>query len=201
MPRLCQAYRERKIRDRELQHNRKRNWSVHGGDYHKTRFGRSRPRPVGEGVTMNLTLRSTQARGQWSFRNERNWRAITTITAKFCERFNVRVVRLSNVGNHLHFHVLFMCRKSYVKFIRALTSAIASAITGCSRWTKGIPTPFWDQRPFTRLIRNIKEWEIFDRYLDLNDLEGEGFPRIAARALLKLRRAYRGIDLTKMHPA
>jgi hypothetical protein len=85
--------------------------------------------------------------------------------------------------------------------IRALTGAIALAITGCSRWTKGIPTPFWDRRPFTRLVRSVKEWEIFDRYLDLNDLEGEGYPRVAARALPKLRRLYKGIDLTKVHPA
>ena len=151
---------------------------------------------------MNLTLRSTQARREWSFRVDRNWRAINAITAKFAERFQVEVIRVSNVGNHLHFHVIFASKKSYVKFIRAITAAIAHAITGCSRWTKGLPTPFWDQRPFTRPIQGAIQFLHYDEYLDLNDLEGEGYPRVAARAVMKLRKLFRGgIDLTKWRPA
>jgi hypothetical protein len=71
-------------------------------------------------------------------------------------------------------------------------AAIASAITGCSRWTKGLPTPFWDERPFTRPIANAHEFAVYENYLDLNDLEGEGFARASARWLLKIRKWARG---------
>jgi hypothetical protein len=184
-----------KIRDPKLQNYREQNPTAHGGSFQRTRWGRSRRRIVSPTQTMNLTLRSTQARGLWSFRHPKNRHAIEQLSLKFSARFDVRVLRLSNVGNHLHFHVLFPGKKAYVKFIRALTAAIAIAITGGTRWTKARPKKFWDLRPFTRVILTVMQFKAFDAYLDLNDLEGDGFPRKAARWLIGIRKAYRGVPL------
>lgn len=183
--------RPNKIRDAEDRQYCARNPLCHGGHYFRKSWGRKRRHIAGAG-SMNLTLRSSQARGQWSFRNERNRHLIKLITKKFSARFKVTVIRVSNVGNHLHFHVMFPNKKVYLKFIRAITAAIAIAITGCSRWTKGLPTPFWDERPFTRPIANAHEFAVYENYLDLNDLEGEGFARASARWLLKIRKWARG---------
>ena len=184
-----------KIRDPKLHAYSRRNPTAHGGFFQRTRWGRSRRRIVSPTQTMNLTLRSTQARGPWSFRLPKNRHAINQLTQKFAERFQVHVFRLSNVGNHLHFHALFPGKKAYVKFIRALTAAIAVAVTGCTRWTKALPKKFWDLRPFTRVIQTVKQFNAYDAYLDLNDLEGDGFPRQAARWLLRMRKLYRGVPL------
>jgi hypothetical protein len=182
------------IRDPKLEKYRRHNPTAHGGVFHRTRWGRSRRRNISPTQTMNLTLRSTQARGPWSFLHPKNARAVNVLTRKFSARFAVRVLRLSNVGNHLHYHVLFPEKKAYIKFIRALTAALAVAITGCTRWTQKLKKKFWDLRPFTRILHTTREIDAYDSYLDLNDLEAEGFPRKAARWLLKMRQLYRGVN-------
>ena len=75
------------------------------------------------------------------------------------------------------------------------TAPIAVAITGCTRWGRSLPKKFWDLRPFTRVIQSVKQFNAYDAYLDLNDLESEGFPRRAARWLLRMRKLYRGVPL------
>lgn len=184
--------RANKIRDPKRRKYCEENPTAYGSDFYRSRRGRSHRRPISNVQTMNLTLRSTQAKGEWSFRNEKNWRAISANTAKFAERFRVQVIRLSNVGNHLHFHVRFPEKKAYVKFIRALTAAIAMAITGRSRWLKVRARRFWDLRPFTRVLQTTREVKTFDNYLNLNDLEGDGFLRGTARWILRIRNWARG---------
>src|SRR6476620_2259610 len=105
------SQRPNKIRDPKDRHYVAQNPLCHGGHYFKKSWGRRR-RHIADVGSMNLTLRSTQARGQWSFRTERNWRAINLITAKFAARFKAEVIRVSNVGNHLHFHIFFPSKKA-----------------------------------------------------------------------------------------
>ena len=178
-----------KIRDKKLQLEREKSPTVHGGSYSTTRWGRSRGRIVSDLLSMNMTLRSTQAKGAWSFRQPKNFQAIEELTRKFADRFEVEVIRLSNNHNHLHYHLRFpKGKKSFVKFIRALTAAIAIAITGVTRWTKALTKKFWDRRPFTRVIMNANEYGNYEAYLDINDLEATGVPRKVARWILRMRR-------------
>jgi hypothetical protein len=68
----------------------------------------------------------------------------------------------------LHLHIQLTKRWSYRPFIRAVTSAIAMAITGASRW-KRIKIKFKD-------------------YLAINQLEGIGVGRIDARFIIESRK-------------
>lgn len=176
-----------RIRDPELRRDCERSPSAHGGRIHCTRYGRAQPRYISTFQSMNVTVRSSQAKGQWSFRTPKNFQAIETLSKKFAERFKVELIRISNNHNHLHFHLRFPSKKAYVKFIRALTAAIMIAVTGCTRWTRAMPKKFWDRRPYTRVIEDFSQYAVYENYLDLNDLEAEGFPRPFARWLLKLR--------------
>ena len=175
------------IRDPELRRECARSPTAHGGRIHRTRYGRAQARYISTFQSMNVTLRSSQAKGQWSFRAPKNFQAINELTKKFAERFKVEIIRLSNNHNHLHYHLRFPAKKAYVKFIRALTAAIVIAVTGCTRWTKAMPKKFWDLRPYTRVVENFSQYAVYESYLDLNDLEAEGFPRAFARWLLKMR--------------
>jgi hypothetical protein len=77
-------------------------------------------------------------------------------------------------------------RRTYKPFIRAITSAIAMAITGLSRWTKHKrKIKFWDYRPFTRVIRGWRAKLRFKDYILINQLEGWEIPA-SRRALLSL---------------
>lgn len=112
---------------------------------------------------MHLVLRSTRAKGEWSFRRPRNEALINRIVDKFAVIYGVRVVSMANVGNHLHLQIKLSNRFGYRPFIRAVTSAIAMAVTGVNRWTKNQENApgqrtrkkrekFWDYRPYTRVV-------------------------------------------------
>ena len=109
--------------------------SAYGGDLLKTRAGRRRGRPISTRDTMHLVLRSTKAKGDWSFRKPKNAACVNRIIDKFAVIYSVRVISMANVGNHLHMQIKLSNRFTYKPFIRAVTAAIAMAITGRNRWT------------------------------------------------------------------
>jgi putative transposase len=171
--------------------------AAYGGVLLNTRKGRKHGRPLSTRESMHLVLRSSRAVGAWSFRAPRNDRKVRAFTQKFSKRYGVRVLKLANVGNHLHFHIQLGNRHLYRPFIRALTGAIALSVTEAK---KGEPlkrdesgqtkTPrFWDYRPFTRIVRGYRALLTLRDYLEINELEGLGTPRTEARVLIALNRA------------
>jgi hypothetical protein len=156
----------------------KRQDSDYGGELFKTRAGRSRPRPLSTTESIHLVLRSDRAKKEWSFTRHR--KKIDEITGRFAKKYGVRVYSYANVGNHLHFHLRLSNRHLYRPFIRALTAAIAMAVTGCCRW-RPLEGHFWDYRPFTRVIRGLRAWLTVKDYVRMNQLEGCGFNRAEAR--------------------
>ena len=164
----------------------------YGGELLKTRKGRSTGRPLSTKDSMHLVLRSTKARGDWSFKKQGNEKKIRGIVEKFSVKYGVKVLSLGNVGNHLHFHIKLTHRAGYKPFIRAVTAAIAMAVTGTSRWTSknqtknggGKRLKFWDYRPFTRVVQSFRAFLTLKDYIEVNQLEGLGVDRIDARFLI-----------------
>ncbi len=173
--------------------------SAYGGDLLKTREGRRHARPLSTRETMHLVLRSTKAKGNWSFRKPRNEAVVNRIVDKFAVAYGVRVISMANVGNHLHLQIKLANRFTYRPFIRAVTSAIAMAITGRSRWTKKCVESvantakiekFWDYRPYTRVVESFKAWLNLKDYIKINEFEGAGYTRDDARFMLKIERRF-----------
>jgi len=159
----------------------------YGGELLKTRKGRSQARPIATKDSMHLVLRSSKATGEWSFKYKNNVAKVRGIVEKFAAKHGVKVISLANVGNHLHFHIKLRHRKAYKPFIRAITAAIAMAITGTSRWKPLKKKPkdkFWDYRPFTRIVQSYRAFLNLKDYIEVNQLEGLGVSRIAARFIL-----------------
>jgi REP element-mobilizing transposase RayT len=154
-----------------------------GGELMKTRKGRLGFRPLVTKTTMHLVLRSTKAKGEWSFRAQSNDQKIREIIERFSAKYAVRVLSLANVGNHLHLQIQLFKRNFYKPFIRAITSAIAMAVTGASRWNKlknESKDKFWDYRPFTRIVVGRRAFLTLRDYIRINILEGQGAPRAKA---------------------
>jgi len=94
---------------------------------------------------------------------------------------------MANVGNHLHLHIKLTHRLGYKPFIRAITSAIAMAVTGTSRWKplkKSNSDRFWDYRPFTRVLQSFREYLNLQDYIEINQFEGLGHDRVSVRLFL-----------------
>jgi hypothetical protein len=172
----------------------KKEKSEYGGDLMKTRKGRAHGRPLSTRESMHLTLRSTKARGDWSLRRGANPARIDAIIKKFTVKYSVRVISKANVGNHLHLHVRLANRQAYKPFIRAVTAAIAMAVTGACRWrTKAkimgereANIRFWDYRPFTRIVEGLRDFLALEDYIRINQLEGVGRRREEAEMIVKL---------------
>lgn len=172
---------------RQLQMLKKQK-SDYGGTLQKKRKGRIGPRPLATKHSMHLVLRSSKAKGEQSFRHSKNRNHIERITTKFAKKYGVRILSLANVGNHLHYHIQLTQRLTYKPFIRALTSAIAMAVTGTSRWRPLKKTRrdcFWDYRPFTRIVFGLKAFLALRDYVEVNQLEGLGVFRERARFVIR----------------
>lgn len=159
-----------------------------GGDLMTTRQGRRGSRPLATRNSMHLVLRSSQARGAWSFARPNHKKKIDQIVRRFSQKYGVRVLSLANVGNHLHFHIQLTNLLTYKPFIRAITAAIAMAVTGYSRWKKRPvgEKSFWDRRPFTRVIAGGRRAFLAVRdYVRINKLEGFGFQRAVAAIIVR----------------
>jgi putative transposase len=177
----------------------KKNKDAYGGTLRCTREGRSGPRPISTRETMHLVLRSTKATGEWSFKKPKNEKKIREIVARFSQKYGVRMISIGFVGNHIHFQLKLGNRFAFKPFIRGLTSSIAMAVTGVSRWTrvKGIGGPaknqgttktgerFWDYRPFTRVVRGFRALLNLKDYIKVNELEGFGCNRLEARIIVE----------------
>jgi REP element-mobilizing transposase RayT len=165
---------------------------AYGGELLKTRKGRSTPRPLSTRETMHLVLRSSRARGSWSMQRPEHRSSVANLVRRFSLRHGVRVLSFANVGNHLHFHIQITSRRTYVPFIRALTSSIAMAITGVSRWSRldsRTRLKFWDYRPFTRVLaQGLRSFLKLRDYVAMNRLEGAGHSREEARWMKILHR-------------
>lgn len=171
----------------------KRGKTAYGGDLLTKRAARRGARPLSTRETMHLVLRSTKAKGAWSFLESKNDRLVRAILAKFALKYGVRILSIGNSGNHLHLQMKLSTRLTYRAFIRAVTGAIAMAVTGRNRWSVAAAndgttsyTKFWNRRPFTRIVQSFKGYMKVRDYVRINQLEGEGHSRDRARAMIEI---------------
>lgn len=158
---------------------------AYGGELMKKRKGRSGPRTLDTKNTMHLVLRSTKAKGEWSFSKEKNKNNIQRIFKKFSSKYGVKIYSIAYAGHHLHCQIKIYNRHAYNPFIRALTGAIAMAVSGANRWNNVLKgAKFWDYRPFTRIVIGYRAFLTLKDYIHINHLEGWGYTRDQARFLV-----------------
>ncbi len=160
----------------------------YGGQLLNTRKGRSQGRPISTAKSIHMVLRSSMAVGTMAFNHPRNAGSVRQILTKFAKKYGVSFLSIANVGTHLHFHLKISHRPNYYRFIRAVTAAIAMHVTGRNRWTAGnseVKTKFWDYRPFTRIIESYRAFLTLKDYIQINQLEGFGIPRVQARWMVE----------------
>jgi len=169
----------------------KKTEKAYGGDLRKKRKGRAGARPLATRTSMHLVLRSSQAKGPWSFVRHR--KKIAEVVARFSQKYGVKIISMANTGNHLHIHLRLTNRFTYRPFIRAVTAAIAMAVTKASRWNK-LGIKFWDYRPFTRVVIGLRDFLNMRDYVRINQMEGQGYDRTHARLVINefFRRARPG---------
>jgi putative transposase len=163
----------------------------YGGILLNKRKNRTYARPISTSRSMHLVLRSSKAVKDKSFKTPKNKKLILQIFTKFSIKYGLQIISLANVGTHLHLHIKVAKRAGYLRFIRAVTAAIAMGVSGRNRWTVGpakngkrAKEKFWDYRPFTRIIEGFRALLHLRDYVQINQLEGLGLSRLQARMML-----------------
>lgn len=159
---------------------------AHGEE--KTRSGRRKEaRPFDPKQALHVTLRSQKARGDWSMLRKKHCNAIMELRLRLEKRWNVRVYRYANVGNHLHLLMRAKRLKDWQGFIREFTGGIAILVTGARKGAalkrnKSLEVPesamrgFWDGLVYTRIVTWGRDFRRVCEYIWLNIYEARGIP-------------------------
>jgi REP element-mobilizing transposase RayT len=147
---------------------------IHGGDHSIGK--RKSKRPFDPKQALHVVLRSSKAHGKLSMLSSKRAAAIQAFLNKTSRRWNVRIYRYANVGNHLHLLVRSKSRAEWQGFIRDFSGNVAILITGAK---KGLSfgmdlsvRKFWDQLVFTRIVKFGKDFVRAGSYLLKNWIQG-----------------------------
>lgn len=135
-------------------------------------------RPITTKRPMHCTMRSSLARGPFSF--FRFGEAIESTIYRQGRKFGVKIYKYANGGNHLHLIVMPRSRKALHDFLRAISGLIARIVTGAERG-KSKNLRFWDARPWTRIVEWGRDFRRVCDYLVQNTLEALGFIKYTPR--------------------
>jgi REP element-mobilizing transposase RayT len=154
--------------------------SAYGGSLRTRRRARGK-RPISVRYSMHLVLRSSQARGAWSFARSQNRSLLERILAKHARAADVHIHATGNAGNHLHLRLRVNSKEQYFHFIRAVTGEIALKIKKIANSAGNIKARFWDRRPFSSIVATLRYSARLMDYIAINHIEGQGYPRAFAR--------------------
>jgi len=136
-------------------------------------------RPIAIKKTMHLTLRSSKAKGEKSFRYDKNRiQKIDKVVKTQARKFGVEIYRFAIVGNHLHLLVKASFREGFISFLRSISGIIARIALGAERGSAKLRESargFWDQRPWTRILFTWTEFKNVKKYVEQNFNEAMGF--------------------------
>lgn len=131
-------------------------------------------RPISTKHTMHIVLKSKHTKGSKNFLYKSNREAIDRIIQSQAKKWDIRLYRYENVGNHLHILLRTSHRVWLKAFLRSITGLIARHILGAQRGAaKRIQ--FWDARPFSRIVTWGRDYKAMGKYLNKNQLQAIGF--------------------------
>lgn len=152
----------------------------HGSDLRKGR--RKTIRPLDPRKLVHIVLKSTQARDEKSLLSRRHITAVDDLLVTGARKHHIRLKQRVNVGNHVHLLVMFQHRRDFKAFLREITGRIAMRVTGAGK-TRQLRTPFWDDRPYTRVVEWGRDLAQLTRYFVKNLFESQGNGVAIARTL------------------
>jgi REP element-mobilizing transposase RayT len=131
-------------------------------------------RPVSTREAMHIVLRSSLAKGKFSMLDKNRADRIEKLIRKHAKNFGVKIYQYANVGNHIHLLVLASHRDFFKYFLRTISGLIARIVLGAER-SSPKKIKFWDQRPWSRVVKWKKDFNGAKKYVIQNFNEALGF--------------------------
>jgi hypothetical protein len=145
--------------------------TAHGGE---PRIGKRKvARPICTKRPLHLVLKSSRAKGPWSFYQHKD--AIKKLLKTSARQYGVRVLGYENVGNHLHLLIQGKNRPLLRAFLKVFPQRLMFQVTGAR---KGNPQGrFFDHILFSRVVEWGQALARMKNYLGKNRLESYGLPK------------------------
>jgi REP element-mobilizing transposase RayT len=157
-------------------------------------------RPLSTSEPIHFVLRSSWAMGPHSFLRPHNKVHIDTLISSLAKEYGIIIYQRAIASNHLHLLVKIKGRKSYVAFIRVLSSKVALVVMKTKSFKlflkslqnlrgdgaktteiQGKGQKFWQFRPFCRIVFWGRDFKSCKSYVIQNTLEALGFLAYKAR--------------------
>lgn len=154
--------------------------SLFGGSLLEGR--RKSTRPLSTKHAVHLVLKSAGALGSRSLIKPSLARMARRVLLDQAQKTNIKILDYVNTGDQLHLTLKINKREHFAKFSRAATGLIARKAMGSERGAAKNPKlskssssrqPFWEDRPFTRIVNWKVELDTLMRYLEKNHRQAE----------------------------
>lgn len=163
---------------------RKQDWKhrfSYGGSLRNRRCGRG-ARPLSSREPLHLVFKANRWKVRGGFRHHKRFALILQLLQKYQAKFFIKVDQYSIQGDHMHFLIRTTKRSNYQNFFRVLAGQIAQQLEKEELLTVVTDTPageqakhgLWKQRPFTRIVRGWRGYQIVRDYIQLNEKEALG---------------------------
>ena len=148
-------------------------------------------RPLKANLAIHLVLRSAVAKGPNSLLRWKHREKIDNLIVRQARRFHIKIYRFANVGNHLHILMRISSRDEFNAYIRSVTGLIPRIVLKKERGlaktleSKDVPgnpnePPFWEGRPFTRLVQWGPDYVGVKNYVEKNIMQSQSGNAVSA---------------------
>lgn len=163
----------------------------HGGGIRKGK--RKLARPFDPSKSLHVTLRSSRARGPWSFMKLNHQKKINRALYSHAAKFHIKIYRFANAGNHLHILLKARSRKNLGRFLKTIGGLIPRLITNARKGR--IVGQFWDELVYSKVVQWGKHFKNTSAYVVKNTLEAFGIIPPRSQSLDRVKLDYEGIFL------
>jgi REP element-mobilizing transposase RayT len=176
-----------------FQKTRRQHRYCHGGSLRQARAGRG-GRPLSRKDPVHLVLKANKDTVKGGFRLHRRFALIHHLLQKYKTKFFIKVEQVSIQGDHIHLLIRITRRSQCLNFFRVLPGQIAQRFGKEGLLTFTVPrsvtdtptTPaiqqrpraktksLWRFRPFTRVVKGWRPYQMVKAYIQLNEKEALG---------------------------
>ncbi|WP_413295153.1 transposase [Bdellovibrio sp. HCB185ZH] len=146
----------------------------HGGILRRSSKGRG-ARTLSHRHPMHLVFKVNKAAVKSGLRSSRSFALMTRLLRRYAVKFYVKVEQFSVQTDHVHILVRGRRRSNLQSFMRVLAGQFAQCLTDTHSQKNDGPK-VWKYRPFSRVIKGYKPYQIVRDYIQLNELEALGRP-------------------------
>lgn len=151
----------------------------HGGSLRNSSRGRG-ARPLSTKDPHHIDFKINKAAVKGGLRSAKNFSLMSQLLYKYSKKFFVKVEQFSIQHDHAHLLIRATKRSHFQYFFRVLAGQFSQKMTDTpNEKHQGIKV--WKYRPFSRVIKGYKSYQIVRDYIQLNTKEAEGRPYAKTR--------------------